>query len=108
MDKKKLIEFSLDDEAKRMSELTGITLESAKMFVLAEDEYFDIVGVNVYEGEENIESDYAVVDVQEMVNYIVSVTGIDEELCYRLEDAERKYFCEMGIMDSKDYEGEFM
>lgn len=108
MHEKERIELSLEDEAVRLSELTGTSINVANMFVLAEDEYLDMVGVNVYEGEENINSEEVVVNVQEMINYIVSVAGIDEELCYRLEDAERKYFCEIGIMDGKDYEGEFM
>lgn len=36
------------------------------------------------------------------------MTGISEAVCYRLEDAERKYYSEIGIMDTKDYEGEFV
>lgn len=57
------IENSLEDEALRLSKLIGISFDVANAFVMAEDDYFDIVGVNVHEGEEIVGKEEIVVDV---------------------------------------------
>lgn len=101
------IELNLEDEAVRMSELTGVDEEVAYAFVLAEDKYFDLTGVNVYVDEAELIND-AIVDVPDMLSYIASIAGLDIELCERLEDAERKYYREIGVIAVEDYEGEFV
>ena len=104
----KPIVLILDDEARRISQLTGISFEIAYQFVLAEDNFFDIKGLNDYGDGEYIEPKDTSIDVAEMLNFIVCKTGIALQTCYRLEDAERKYFSEIGIIEPSDYEGEFL
>lgn len=97
----------LDDEAKRITQLTGVSFEIAYQFVLAEDKFFDIKGLNDYGDGGYLELEDTTIDVGEMIDFIVNETGIALQMCYRLEDAERKYFTEIGIMNPLDYDGEF-
>lgn len=101
------IVLMLDDEARRIAQLTGVSFDIAYQFVLAEDKFFDIKGLNDYGYEDYIEPEDTVIDAEEMLNFIARETGISSKICYRLEEAERKYYTEIGIMDPGDYEGEF-
>ena len=107
MNKSNQIVLKLDDEARRLSKLAGVPVDIAYQFVLAEDKFFDLKGLNDYGEDDYIEPEDTVIDVDEMLTFIASETGISNQICYRLEDAERKYFTEIGIMDPEDYEGEF-
>lgn len=95
---KKLVIY-LEDEAKRLSELTGVPNEIALAYVSAEDKYFDLIGLNVYEDEISIEKEEVkVLDVDEMIEFIVSETGIDKEICEKLDEAELEYYSEIGLI----------
>ena len=43
------IVLNLEDEAKRLSELTGVPIQVSLAFVFAEDRYFDLIGLNIYD-----------------------------------------------------------
>ena len=101
------VQLFLGDEADRLAELTGIPVDETYAFVLAEDMFFDMKGLNDYGEDDYVETEDKVIDVPEMIEFISSQTGIDEDTCYRLEDAERKYFSEIGIIECLDYECEF-
>lgn len=101
------IQLFLGDEADRLSELTELPWNVSYAFVLAEDKFCDIKGLNDYDEADYVLPENTAIDVPEMIEFISRLTTITISDCYRLEDAERKYFSEIGIIDRADYEGEF-
>lgn len=102
------IQLFLGDEADRLSELTGLPWNVSYAFVLAEDKFYDMKGLNDYGEADYVLPEDTAIDVPEMIEFISKLTTITILDCYRLEDAERKYFSEIGIIDCSDYEGEFL
>ena len=101
------IQLFLGDEADRLSELTELPWNVSYAFVLAEDKFCDMKGLNDYGEADYVLPEDTAIDVPEMIEFISKFTAITMSDCYRLEDAERKYFSEIGIIERSDYEGEF-
>ena len=99
----KTIDF--EKEAIRIVHITKCSKTEADAFLYAQEEYFDIIGVNVYEDEVNYEhpiSTDIIVDDEEMCLYISSRTGISIEKCRNLSLADLQYLKEMGVVDDDE------
>ncbi|MBO6162315.1 MAG: hypothetical protein J6O53_03575 [Eubacterium sp.] len=75
-------------------------LGNAEKFVNVQDEYFEKVGVNLSpeaEVEEFLEE--IVIKDEEMMRYIIEVTGMSETFAKRLADAERSYMERNGFIN---------
>ena len=92
------ITLYLGKEAKRLAELTGMSEEVAYAYVLAEDQYYDQIGLNVYDDEEHVEGCDCLLDIEEMWEFISSKTGIELEVCELLDAAEIQYYEEIGLI----------
>lgn len=99
--------LDLESESKRLTEFTGISEEITYAFVISEDNYCDLIGLNIYDDSDYVEESAIVLDIEEMLSYISGETGIDLGLCELLQEAEDKYFSEIGIIDPSDYIGRF-
>lgn len=97
------IKLDLEDESKRLTELTGVSEEVTYAFVVSEDNYCDIIGLNIYDDNDYVEESEIILDIEEMLTYISKKTGIDLDICYLLQEAEDKYYSEIGIIDPSDY-----
>lgn len=97
-----MVYLDLDKEATFITEVTGCSLEQANIFVDLEDEYYDSIGLNVYELDvthEELRSD-VVVDDEDIIKHVCGRTDkISRELCERMIEAEHKYFEEIGIIE---------
>ena len=101
---KDTIILDLNEESKRLSERTGLSYEIAYAYVLAEDKYYDKIGLNCYDKEDYVKESNIVLEVSDMNNYISKKPGIPMDTCDLLAEAEEKYFCEIGLIDSSDLE----
>ena len=97
-----IIILDLDKEAAFIAEETGCSLEQANSFVELEDDYYDSIGLNVYELDvthEELRSD-VVVDDEDIIKYVCGRTDkISRGLCEKMLEAEYKYFVENGIIE---------
>ena len=97
-----VVYLNLDKEAAFIAEVTGCSLEQADTFVDLEDDYYDSIGLNVYELDvthEELRSD-VVVDDEDIIKYVCDRTDeISRDLCERMLEAEYKYFVENGIAE---------
>ena len=97
-----LICLNLNDEATYIADQIGCSHEQANTFVELEDEYFDSIGLNVYEldvAHEELRSDVVVNDA-DIIKYKCDRTGkISRDLCERMIEAEYKYFEKIGLID---------
>lgn len=101
------IKLDLENESKRLTELTGMPEEVTYAFVISEDNYCNLIGLNIYDDSDYVEESKIVLDIEEMLSYISGETGIDLDSCELLQEAEDKYFSEIGIIDPSDYMGRF-
>lgn len=94
----------LDKEAAFIAEETGCSLEQVNIFAELEDDYYDSIGLNVYELDithEELRSDVVVED-DDIINFVCGRTDkISRELCERMLEAEYKYFVEIGIIEEE-------
>lgn len=99
-----MVYLDLDKEAAFIAEETGCSLEQANTFVDLEDDYYDSIGLNVYEMDvthEELRSDVVVED-DDIINFVCGRTDeISRELCERMLEAEYKYFVEAGIIEEE-------
>ena len=97
-----VVYLNLDKEAAFIAEVTGCSLEQADTFVDLEDDYYDSIGLNVYELDvthEELRSDVVVED-EDIIKYVCDRTDeISRDLCERMLEAEYKYFVENGIAE---------
>ena len=97
-----VVYLNLDKEAAFIAEVTGCSLEQADTFVDLEDDYYDSIGLNVYELDvthEELRSD-VVVDDEDIIKYVCGRTDkISRGLCEKMLEAEYKYFVENGIIE---------
>ena len=97
-----VVYLNLDKEAAFIAEVPGCSLEQADTFVDLEDDYYDSIGLNVYELDvthEELRSD-VVVDDEDIIKYVCGRTDkISRDLCERMLEAEYKYFVENGIAE---------
>ena len=95
-----VIELNLNEEACFLSNVVGCTHAQALEYVELEDTYFDKIGLNVYEptDETDLVSD-VVVEEEEMDKYILEHSKVlTKELIEKLNEAEMRYFREIGIV----------
>ena len=96
--------LDLDKEAVFIAEETGCSLEQANTFVDLDDDYYDLIGLNVYELDithEELRSDVVVED-DDIINFVCGRTDkISRELCERMIEAERKYFEKIGLIEAE-------
>lgn len=97
-----MVYLDLNKESVFISDQIGCSLEQANIFVELEDDYYDSIGLNVYELDvthEELRSD-AVVDDADLIEFICGRTDkISGELCEQMIEAEYKYFAEIGLIE---------
>lgn len=97
-----MVYLGLNKESVFISDQIGCSLEQANIFVELEDDYYDSIGLNVYELDvthEELRSD-AVVDDADLIEFICGRTDkISRELCEQMIEAEYKYFAEIGLIE---------
>ena len=97
-----MVYLDLNKESVFISKEIGCSLELSNNFVEMEDEYFDSIGLNVYELDithDELRSD-VVVDDDELIEFICGRTDmISKELCERMIEAEYKYFAKIGLVE---------
>ena len=90
-----MVYLDLNKESVFISEEIGCALEQANLFVDVEDEYYDSIGLNVYELDvthEELRPDVVVDDV-DLIKFICDRTDkISREICEQMLEAEYKYF----------------
>ncbi|RKI38467.1 hypothetical protein D7V86_19500 [bacterium D16-51] len=106
-----MIEVDFEKEAIRMMQITQCSKTEADVFLCAQDEYFDMIGLNVYEDElhhEHLLSVDIVVDDEEMCLYISSRTKLSIEKCRSLSLADLQYLEELGVVYNDKIEREVL
>lgn len=97
-----MVYLDLNMESVFISKEIGCPLEQSNIFVELEDEYFDSIGLNVYELDvthDELLSD-VVVDDDDLIEFVCGKTDkISRELCERMIEAEYKYFAEIGLVE---------
>lgn len=95
-----MIILNLDDEVDFIVKVLGCSKVAARDFVYLEDEYFDKLGLNVYESTPTeFLSSNVVVEEQEMLLFIAShSTNLDLQMCEQIVAVEHEYLKELGIM----------
>lgn len=94
--------LNLDEEATYITEEIGCSLEQANIFVELEDEYYDSIGLNVYELDATHEEHRSdvVVDDADLIDFICGqIDKISRELCEQMIEAEYKYFARIGLIE---------
>lgn len=92
------ITLDLGEEARRLAEITGLSEEVTYAYVIAEDKYCDQIGLNVYGDEEHSMNGNYVLDVEKMLQFISTETGIELKTCEMLDVAEMQYYEEIGLV----------
>lgn len=98
---KKILTLNLDEEARYLAECTGLDLEEATSFVELENYYMDLLGLNVYDGDFNMDSHISnVVDEKQLNEFISLHSGsLSLDKCGQLQRAELEYFAKIGIVE---------
>lgn len=107
----KMIEIDFEKEAIKMMQITQCSKTEADAFLCAQDEYFDMIGLNVYEDELHREHSLSadiVVDDEEMCLYISSRTKLSIEKCRGLSLADLQYLEELGAAYNDKIEREVL
>lgn len=100
------ISIDLDEEAKYLADKTNRTIDEANLYLDAEYEYMEQIGLacQIEENSENNleeqQSDTSIViDDDEMLNYISEKTGLPIFLVNEFYEAEYDYFKKVGIVN---------
>ena len=91
-----------EEQAGRMAEISGCKYEEAMEYLEAQDEYYDLVGINVYPDGNLQESDLCsdiVVDGDKMEQYITEHSSLSNEMVEALAEAELRYLEEKGLIE---------
>lgn len=104
MDKGAIV-LDLNEEAKYIANKIKCSLEKALDFVFLEDEFMDLLGLNVYEDTDpkDLSTDI-VLDEEEMHQYIAEHSELlTVEDCEKIQEVENEYFVMLGIIDEEDF-----
>lgn len=109
--------INLFEEAIFLSGKTNCTLEEAMIYVRAQDEYYDSIGLNFYPDENGfyeidgkkyswdmlnslpLPKNVPVVDNEKMLSHISEGTGLSLAKCHELEAAEFDYLEKTEVID---------
>ena len=87
------IHIYLDDEAKFISEETGISRETVMEYLLSECDYCDMIGLNDEERNEPI-----ILEVSDMNEYIVERTNVTMTQADKIAQSEIRYYEKVGAI----------
>lgn len=97
-----MITINMDDEERFLVTKTGICPRDVHLFMVAQTAYYEKLGLISFEenSELLLKISNAVVDNDELCEYVSNLTGFDFEVCEQLTIADLEYLTEHGaIMD---------
>ncbi len=98
-----LMELNLDEQAEWMEEFTGLGYEEAMEYLVVEDDYFDLVGINYYPDDDGNYADIQLpcvkIDDEIMLAYIEKNSSLSKEAIEMLYDAEMEYLYRNGFLE---------
>jgi hypothetical protein len=101
-----MISICFEDQAQRMSELAGCSVDEAIEFLCSQTDYYDEIGLIAYPEDEDFNNPIVssiVVEEDEMTEYLRFNTSLSEDVIEKLLEADTKYLIEVGIIDEEDF-----